>query len=176
MLPTLLAPLSALPAAITAARLRRTGWVAPVPVICVGNVTVGGAGKTTVALDLVRRLLARGRRPHVLLRGYGGQVRGPHWVRPDDAPALVGDEALLYAPLAPTWVGGDRRRSAQAAVAAGADVLVMDDGLQNPGLHKRLSLLVIDGGFGFGNARMSCRPGRCGSRSPPPPPAARRRC
>ena len=154
MLPTVLAPFAAVTAGLTAWRLRRFGWQAPIPVICVGNVTVGGAGKTTVALDLVRRLRARGRPVHVLLRGYGGQVRGPYWVRARDSAALVGDEALLYAPLVPTWVGGDRRRSAQAAVAAGADVLVMDDGLQNPGLHKHLSLLVIDGGTGFGNARV----------------------
>ena len=72
----------------------------------------------------------------------------------EDSASLVGDEALLYAPLVPTWVGGDRRRSAQAAVAAGADVLVMDDGLQNAGLRKHLSLLVIDGGTGFGNGRV----------------------
>lgn len=124
------------------------------PVICVGNVTVGGAGKTTVALDLVRRLQVRGRSVHVLLRGYGGQIRGPYWVRPGDAAVRVGDEALLYAPLAPTWIGGDRVLSAQAAVAAGAGVLVMDDGLQNPGLRKQLSLLVIDGGTGFGNGRV----------------------
>lgn len=154
MLPSLLAPLSGVVAGVTAWRMRRDGWVAPIPVICVGNVTVGGAGKTTVALDLVHRLLASRHHPHVLLRGYGGRVRGPHWVRPDDQAEQVGDEALLYAPLAPTWTGGDRALSAQAAVAAGADVLVMDDGLQNPGLHKQLSLLVIDGGSGFGNGRV----------------------
>lgn len=154
MLPALLSPISGLTSAVTAWRLRREAWIAPVPVICVGNVTVGGAGKTTVALDLVRRLRARGLGVHVLLRGYGGRVRGPHWVRPGDSAAHVGDEALLHAALAPTWIGGDRRLSAQAAVAAGAEVLVMDDGLQNPGLGKQLSLLVIDGGTGFGNGRV----------------------
>lgn len=154
LLPAALAPVAAVTAGITARRTRRPGWVAPVPVLCVGNVTVGGAGKTTVALDLAARLIARGRRVHVLLRGYGGKVRGPHYVRPDDAAARVGDEALLHAALAPTWVGGDRRRSAQAAIAAGADLLVMDDGLQNPGLAKQVSLLVIDGGTGFGNGRV----------------------
>lgn len=154
LLPTLLSPFAGMTEAVTAWRLRRVGWRAPVPVICVGNVTVGGAGKTTVALDLVRRLLALGCHAHVLLRGYGGQVRGPSWVRADDSATRVGDEALLHAALAPTWVGGDRRLSAQAAVAAGADVLAMDDGLQNPGLHKDLALLVIDGGTGFGNGRV----------------------
>jgi len=154
LVPALLTPLAGLTAGVTALRLRGDGWQAPVPVICVGNVTVGGAGKTTVALDLVRRLLARRRTVHVLLRGYGGRVRGPFLVRPGSSAAEVGDEALLHAELAPTWVGGDRRRSAQAAVAAGAEMLVMDDGLQNPGLHKQVSLLVIDGGTGFGNARV----------------------
>lgn len=150
----LLSPLSGLMEAATAWRLRRDGWHAPVPVICVGNVTVGGAGKTTVALDWAGRLRARGRHVHVLLRGYGGRVRGPYWVHPDEGAAQVGDEALLHAALTPTWIGGDRKLSAQAAVAAGADVLVMDDGLQNPGLHKDLALMVIDGGTGFGNGRV----------------------
>jgi tetraacyldisaccharide 4'-kinase len=154
LLPALLAPLAALTAGATAYRLRHPGWRAPVPVICVGNATLGGAGKTTVALDLVRRLLAAGHSPHVLLRGYGGRARGPVRVRPEDDPAQVGDEALLHAALAPAWIGADRRRSAQAAIVAGAGVLVLDDGLQNPGLAKDLSLLTIDGATGFGNGRV----------------------
>ncbi len=154
LLPDLLAPIAAVTARITAWRLRGRAWQAPIPVLCVGNVTVGGAGKTTVALDLVQRLVARGIAVHVLLRGYGGRARGLHFVRPSDSAALVGDEALLFAPLAPTWVCADRRLSAEAALSAGAKLLVMDDGLQNPGLHKDLSLLVIDGGTGFGNGRV----------------------
>ncbi|MBW4091437.1 MAG: tetraacyldisaccharide 4'-kinase [Proteobacteria bacterium] len=154
LLAPLLAPLSAAVAAATARRVARPGWHAPVPVVCVGNATVGGAGKTTVALDLVARLAEAGRTPHVLLRGYGGAARGVRRVAAEDTAALVGDEALLLAALAPTWVGADRAVAARAACAAGAGVLVMDDGLQNPGLRKDLSLLVIDGGFGFGNARV----------------------
>ena len=154
VLPALLAPFSAVVAAATARRLARPGWRAPVPVLCVGNASVGGAGKTTVALDLAGRLNALGCRPHVLLRGYGGAARGVHRVTPGDTAALVGDEALLLADVAPTWVGADRAATARAAVAAGARVLVMDDGLQNPGLVKDVSLLVIDGGFGFGNGRV----------------------
>ena len=150
----LLAPLSSLVAAATARRMARPGWRASVPVVCVGNATVGGAGKTTVALDLARRLAEAGRAPHILLRGYGGTVRGVHRVAPGDPAALVGDEALLLAAAAPTWVGADRAASARAAVAAGAGVLVMDDGLQNPGLVKDFALLVIDGGAGFGNGRV----------------------
>jgi tetraacyldisaccharide 4'-kinase len=154
VLPALLAPVAAVVAAVTARRVARPGWRAPVPVLCVGNATVGGAGKTTVALDLAARLRARGRAPHVLLRGYGGAAGGVHRVAAEDPAGLVGDEALLLAAVAPTWVGADRAASARAAVAAGADVLVMDDGLQNPGLAKDLALLVIDGGFGFGNGRV----------------------
>ncbi len=149
-----MAPFSPLVAAATARRVARGGWRAPVPVLCVGNVTVGGAGKTTVALDLAARLRAAGCAAHVLLRGYGGAARGVRRVAPDDPAALVGDEAKLLAAVAPTWVGADRAATARAAVAAGAAALVMDDGLQNPTLAKDLSLLVIDGGFGFGNGRM----------------------
>ena len=154
LLPALLAPFSPLVAAATARRVARPGWRAPVPVLCVGNVTVGGAGKTTVALDLVARLRAAGRDAHVLLRGYGGAARGVRRVARDDPAALVGDEALLLAAAAPTWVGADRAATARAAIAAGAEVLVLDDGLQNPTLAKDVSLLVIDGGFGFGNRRL----------------------
>ena len=150
----LLSPLSAIGAAITARRVARPGWRAPVPVICCGNVTVGGAGKTTLVLDLAQRLKARGCAVHILLRGYGGRSRGTHRVAPEDTAEAVGDEALLLAAVAPTWTGADRAASARAAVAAGATVLLMDDGLQNPSLHKDLSLLVVDGATGFGNGRV----------------------
>jgi tetraacyldisaccharide 4'-kinase len=154
LLPRLLSPLAAVTAAVTARRVLRLGWRAPVPVICCGNVTVGGAGKTTLALDLGRRLLAQGRRVHFLSRGYGGRVRDTHRVGPGDTAAAVGDEPLLLADVAPTWIGADRAASALAAVDAGAEVLVLDDGLQNPTLCKDLSLLVIDGANGFGNGRV----------------------
>lgn len=152
--PTLLTPIGAVVAAVTARRIARPGWRAPVPVICCGNVTVGGAGKTTLALDLAGRLRARGVAVHVLLRGYGGSVRGVRRVAPGDTASLVGDEALLLAEVAPTWVGSDRAASARAAVAEDAEALVLDDGLQNPTLAKDLSLLVVDGGGGFGNGRV----------------------
>lgn len=150
----LLAPLSEVAAAITARRMAGTGWRAPVPVICCGNATVGGAGKTTLALDIAQRLTARGLAVHVLLRGYGGAARGPRRVQAGDPAALTGDEALLLAAVAPAWTGADRAASARAAVAAGAEVLVMDDGLQNPSLEKTVSLLVVDGAAGFGNGRV----------------------
>ncbi len=124
------------------------------PVICVGNATLGGAGKTTVTLDLSRRLVARGWGVHVLLRGYGGSARGLHWVDPDEPASIAGDEALLHAAIAPTWTCANRKTGAQALLAACAEVVLMDDGLQNPGVQKRLSLLVIDGATGFGNGRV----------------------
>jgi len=95
-----LSPLSAIGTAVTARRVARPGWRAPVPVVCCGNVTIGGAGKTTLVLDLARRLSHRS--VHILLRGYGGSSRGTHLVAPDDAAALVGDEALLLVQAAPT--------------------------------------------------------------------------
>lgn len=150
----LLSPLSAVGAAITARRAARPGWRAPVPVVCCGNATVGGAGKTTLVLDLAERLLRRGTAVHILLRGYGGSERGPRRVTRADSAATVGDEALLLAEIAPTWTGADRAASARLAIAAGAGVLLMDDGLQNPTLEKTLSLLVIDGASGFGNGRV----------------------
>lgn len=153
-LSSLLSPLASVVSAATARRVARPGWHAPVPVICCGNLTVGGAGKTTLALDLGRRLIAHGRTPHFLTRGYRGSAHGPHRVSPGDPAALVGDEGLLLAEVAPAWVGADRAASAQEAVRAGADILVLDDGLQNPSLCKDLSLLVIDGTSGFGNARV----------------------
>ena len=155
LLPRLLSPVAVVVAAGTARRVARPGWRAPVPVLCCGNAGVGGAGKTTVALDLAARLRARGVDVHCLSRGYRGRVRDGLRVDPalHDA-GLVGDEPLLLASVAPTWVGADRARSAQAAVAAGAEALLMDDGLQNPSLAKTASLLVVDGAVGFGNGRV----------------------
>ncbi len=155
LLPLMLAPAADVVAAITARRVRRRGWHAPVPVICCGNAVVGGAGKTTLVLDLAQRLQARGLAVHLLTRGYRGTAGGVLRVDPAlHTASQVGDEALLLAAAAPTWRGADRAEAARQATAAGAEVLVMDDGLQNPTLEKSLSLLVIDGGFGFGNGRV----------------------
>jgi tetraacyldisaccharide 4'-kinase len=128
---------------------------AAVPVVCVGNLVAGGAGKTPAAIAVAERLIARGLKPHFLTRGYGGKETGPLRVDPLlHTPHEVGDEALLLARVAPTWVAGQRPSGAAAAVAGGAEVIVMDDGFQNPTLLKDLSLVVIDGNYGFGNARV----------------------
>jgi tetraacyldisaccharide 4'-kinase len=135
--------------------MARSGWRAPVPVICCGNATAGGAGKTTVARDIGQRLADRGVAAHFLLRGYGGSLKGPLRVDPDTHDSTqVGDEALLLAEVRPTWISADRAAGGKAAIESGAQSIVMDDGLQNPTLEKDLSLLVIDGHFGFGNGRV----------------------
>lgn len=152
----LLAPLGCAVAAI--ARFRRqvsSPWRAPVPVICVGNLVAGGAGKTPVALGLGLLLLEQSRNIHFLSRGYGGRLKGPVRVDPMQHTARdVGDEPLLLAEIAPCWIARNRVDGAKAAIAAGADIIVMDDGFQNNALAKTLSLLVIDGGYGFGNGRV----------------------
>jgi tetraacyldisaccharide 4'-kinase len=143
-----LSPLSFITRLLTAARLRKRGVSPGIKIICVGNAGVGGAGKTPVVLDLLTRLTGR---KFALTRGYGGSMAGPVLVdRSLHTAEDVGDEALLLATAAPTVVARDRAAGARLALAEGATVIVMDDGLQNP-LNKTLSLLVIDGTFGFGN-------------------------
>lgn len=151
-----LAPLGWLYALGGAARLRfGTSFDANVPTICVGNLTLGGAGKTPTVLALAERLRARGRRLGILSRGHGGSAAGPLRVDPaaHDA-ALVGDEPLLLARAAPTWVAKKRAQAAYRALAEDIDCLLLDDGFQSPALRKTLSLVVIDGGAGVGNGRV----------------------
>ena len=142
----------------TAGRLRRTmsrSYRATVPVVCVGNLVAGGAGKTPVALALASWLVERGFPVHVVTRGYGGRLRGPVRVDPTYHDALaVGDEALLLAMRAPCWLARDRAAGVRAAVAGGAGAILLDDGLQNPTVAKTLGLIVVDGGYGFGNGRV----------------------
>lgn len=123
-----------------------------VPVVCVGNLVAGGAGKTPAVTALAKLLQRQGRKPHIVLRGYGGALRGPVGVDPEVHSYLdVGDEALLLASAAPTWVACDRVAGGRAAQGAGADIVLLDDGFQNPHLHKDFSFIVVDGETGFGN-------------------------
>jgi tetraacyldisaccharide 4'-kinase len=152
----LLAPVAGLWTAVTRNRLRRPGLDLPVPVVCVGNLVAGGAGKTPVVADLAARLGARGIAVVTLSRGHGGTLPGPLAVDPARHGAGdVGDEPLLLALGGTTaWIARDRAAGALAAVAAGAGVVILDDGFQNPALVKQLSLLVVDGTVGFGNGRV----------------------
>ena len=122
------------------------------PVICVGNFTVGGAGKTPLALAIAKLARSLGGQPAFLTRGYGGTFAGPHKVdHGTDGPGQVGDEALLLARVAPTLVSRDRPAGAKAIEAFGADLIIMDDGFQNPSLVKDLSIIAVDATVGFGN-------------------------
>lgn len=137
----------------------RRYWQTPVrvdcPVVCIGNFVAGGAGKTPVAMAIAELCHHRGLAPHFLTRGYGGKLPGPVRVVPavHDA-ADVGDEALLLAGQAPTWVARDRPAGARAAIEAGADLIIMDDGFQNGSLYKDLSLVVVDAVYGIGNGKV----------------------
>ena len=151
----LLAPVAACYGAIAARRMMRQGARAGSPVLCVGNFTLGGAGKTPAAMMLAKMLQAAGERPFCLSRGYGGSLAGPKTVNAHaDTAAQVGDEALLLARVAPTIVARDRVAGAKAALADGASVVIMDDGLQNASLVKDFTLAVVDGRRGIGNARV----------------------
>jgi tetraacyldisaccharide 4'-kinase len=126
-----------------------------VPVICIGNVLVGGSGKTPVVRTLAKMLQKQGFTPHIISRGYGGYAHGPMRVEVTlHTLGEVGDEPLLLAPIAPVWVAKDKVAGAQAAIAAGADILILDDGLQNPSLHKDINFLVIDATRGLGNGHV----------------------
>ncbi len=153
---TVLSPLGALYALGTRSRLKkgpreRIG----IPVICIGNINAGGTGKTPTVIAVVEALKALGKTPHVVTRGYGGSLEGPVQVDVMTHGAdETGDEPLLIAPFAPVWVAKDRAAGAHAAKSGGADVVVLDDGFQNPALDYDLSIVVVDAGRGFGNGHV----------------------
>ncbi|WP_322517888.1 tetraacyldisaccharide 4'-kinase [Rhodopseudomonas palustris] len=153
LLSRLLLPLGAVYGEITSWRMRKTGVEAGVPVICVGNYHLGGAGKTPTTLALVQLLRDLDENPVVLSRGYGGRLRGPIGVDPQrHGAADVGDEPLMMARSVPVVVARDRVDGAALARSQGASVIVMDDGFQNPALLKHVALIVIDSRRGVGNA------------------------
>ena len=155
LLSRLLAPLGALYAYGTAQRVKKQGYRASVPVICIGNINVGGTGKTPTAIALAMHLSAMGKSVHIVSRGYGGSLKGP--VRVDEtvhSADEVGDEPLLLSSFVQTWVARERAEGVRQAEQNGADVILLDDGFQNPSVEKDLSIVVVDATVGWGNERV----------------------
>jgi tetraacyldisaccharide 4'-kinase len=147
-----LAPVGRLYGRLVEARAARVEpYRSPLPVICIGNLTAGGGGKTPTAIAVAALLAELGARPAFLTRGYGGASEGPVLVAKGQSAEEVGDEPLLLVEVAPTMVAADRAAGAAALEAAEADIIVMDDGFQNPSLIKDLSLVVVDAAAGIGN-------------------------
>ncbi|MGO4573413.1 tetraacyldisaccharide 4'-kinase [Microvirga sp. 2TAF3] len=151
LLARLLRPASLVYGGITGTRMKKRGEQAGIPIVCIGNFTAGGAGKTPTALAVAEILDGAGESPAFLSRGYKGKLAGPVQIELHHTAADVGDEPLLLASMAPTIVSRDRPAGARLAIEAGATVVIMDDGLQNPSLTKDCTIAVVDGASGIGN-------------------------
>ena len=155
LLPLLFSPASFFYAQGTARAVRGKGYRPKAKTICIGNLTVGGSGKTPTAIAIAQLLQARGKNVHFISKGYGRKSKNIGTIKIKSQPAEeVGDEPLLLAQTATTWVSDSRADAAKQADAAGADVIIMDDGFQNSEVEKDFSLIVIDGGYGFGNGKI----------------------
>ena len=157
VLARLLDPIGQIVGAVTERKIKRAKPLrVGVPVICIGNLSVGGTGKTPVAAAVAARLRELGKNPAILMRGYGGKLKGPTKVDPSaHSYEDVGDEALLHTSTSPVWVSRNRALGALEAIKDGADALVMDDGHQHTTLAKDVSFVVVDGALGFGNGRIT---------------------
>lgn len=153
LISALLWPLGKIYAGVSAWKIKHTTPIAVnKPVICIGNLTAGGTGKTPVAISMARMLQDSGYNPFFVSRGYGGKLSNVIVDIKNHSAKDVGDEPLLLSMQAPVSINSDRPSAAQKAIDNGADVIIMDDGFQNPGLQKDISFLVFDGGFGVGNS------------------------
>lgn len=151
----ILSPIGLLYGSLTQLRLKlKTSPRASVPVICVGNITAGGTGKTPVSLSLAKMLETEMFHPFFVTRGYGGKLQNVIVNNTKHTPHEVGDEPLLLSKQAPVVVNADRYQGAQLAIKEGADIIIMDDGFQNPSLYKDVSFLVFDGHYGIGNGKI----------------------
>ena len=151
----LLTPLGYIYGALTGLRIKlKKSKKAEIPVICIGNITAGGTGKTPVSISVAKLLSGEMFHPYFVSRGYGGKLQNVIVNNKKHTAHDVGDEPLLLSAQAPVVVNADRYKAAQTATEQGADVVIMDDGFQNPGLHKDLSFLVFDGHYGIGNGKI----------------------
>ena len=128
--------------------------LSPIPTICIGNIVVGGAGKTPVSMKICKMLTKAGYKPHFISKGYAGTIKESTLVETWHSPKSVGDESLLLSEIASTWIGVNRIKSANLAKKRGADCLILDDGFQNPSIDKDFSIIVVDGEQEFGNKRV----------------------